>query len=483
LIGGEHRGGADFGAYFYTGYVIEHGHLNPNVHWYHEFPITWTFFTEIFDICGITDARLFNRIVPFMWQFIYLPVVYVFLRNTIGEEKRNYCWAGLWLFYLAEWLGFSGMAPQMLGWFFFLVTLALFGMTLLGQQTIRLPARRLSSILVFAGVTLSHWLSSVFTLVAVAMLFLRKKIDLTSVLLLTIFIGAWTIYGATQFFEANTPRFISYALRLDMVWESSLLARVVSTNPAHDFLDKVRVWYTAAFLIIGFLGLILGFKSKRNRDTHLTILAVSVGIIIASSILAFSYGTEIIDKTYLFGIPLIAYFGTKLLNHRATAVLLCILLVIAPPIYIGCHYCNQFTDRASPANLEGLYFFNEHAEAEGTLTGNYLSWGTPRISHEEPYLPVVFPLGYAFLEHPEKYQGTLYEQLYFEDDKLSCSDEVEITYPHYIAVSQRDKGIYYWNWNRLGFINQLEGSLDNAKNCNLIYTNPDMKLYIVEGVK
>ncbi|MDD5016285.1 MAG: hypothetical protein PHW73_14520, partial [Atribacterota bacterium] len=78
LIGGEHREGANFAAYFDASYVIENGHLNTSIYWYHEFPVAWTFFAEIFDVCGITDATLMSKIVPFAWQFIYLPLVYVF---------------------------------------------------------------------------------------------------------------------------------------------------------------------------------------------------------------------------------------------------------------------------------------------------------------------------------------------------------------------------------------------------------------------
>ncbi|MCL0074186.1 hypothetical protein M1O50_04875 [Dehalococcoidia bacterium] len=488
LIGGEHRGGADFRGLFKwtTGYIIEHGHLNPGFHWFQAHPIAWIFSTQIIEILGIENLRFFfTGLVPFAWQFLYLPVVYVFLRNTLGEERRNYCWAGLWLFYLAEWLGFSALHPQTFGWFFFLVMLALFSMTLNWQRNIMLVSHRLITIFVFAGIALSHLLSSAFGLAAIGMLFVRKRLGLTTLAILAVFISAWTIYGAAIFFELHLPFFVEHALRLDKVWQITFVERITSPNPAHNFLNMVRSWYTALFLGIGFLGAILGLKSRKNRETHLTIFAMALGIVVIASIIAFSYRHEIIDKTYLFGIPLIAYFGVKLLNHRVTAILLCLFLLVAPPAYIASHYSNQFTDLVSPANLKGLYFFNQYAASKGTLTGNYESWGSLRWS--EPLAaayqsePVAFVPNYRFLEHPEEYRGALFEQLQFENNKVSCSDEVQVIYPHYIAVSRRDKGIYYWNWDKLDFINEIEASLNNATNCNLVYVNPDMKLYIVEG--
>ena len=102
----------------------------------------------------------------------------------------------------------------------------------------------------------------------------------------------------------------------------------------------------------------------------------------------------------------------------------------------------------------------------------------PETQYE--YLPQAFVTVGDFLEHPEQYRGVLFEQLHFENDELSYSDEVQVVYPHYVAISRLDKGIYYWVWNRLDVINQIEDLINDARNCNLIYINPDMKLYIVE---
>ena len=486
LIGGVHGSVGGAAAYFIqTDYIIEYGHLNPSLHWYHEYPINWIFYAETMQLWGIDYLGVFHKINPLIWQFLGIPLVYVFLRNTLGGDKRNYCWAGLWILYLGSWFyGFgAGFGPQAFGFFFYSVILALFSMTSFGQQKIRSVGHRISIILVFVGIALSHWLSSVFGLAAVMMLFLRKRIGLTTLAIFAIFIAAWTIYGAVTFFAGNLPEFIGHALRWDEVWRYSFVERIISSNPAHDFVNKIRVWHTALFLGIGFLGLILGLKSRENRGTHLTIFAMAIGIVAVASVIAFSYRHEIIDKTYLFGIPLIAYFGTKLLNHKVTAILLCISLLIASPLWITSHYANQYTNNIAQPNLEGLYFFNEVAMSEGTLTGNYWSWGALRgISPETQYAypPQAFTPGYGALEHPEKYRGVLFEQLRFENDELSYSDEVEVVYPHYISISQRDKGIYYWVWDELDFINDMEESIDKVRNCNLVYVNPGMKLYIVE---
>lgn len=487
LVKGLHsvRGGLP-SYYSPTQYIIEHGCLNTGVHWYHEFPINWVFYAVAMQLLGIEYLNIFHNIDPFIWQFIGIPLVYMFLKNALDKDKRSYCWAGLWLLYLGSWYyGFGACyAPQGFGFFFFSAILVLFSMTSLShQQKLRSVAHRISTILIFTGITLSHWLSSVFGLGAVLGLWLRRRIELTTVVILALFIAAWTMHGAVTFFEGNLPFFIEHALRLDEMWRYSFVERIVSANPAHDFLNKVRVWHTATFLAIAFLGAILGLRARKNRETHLTVLAMAIGIVAVMVIIAFAYRHEIIDKTYLFGMPLIAYFGIKLLSHKITAILLCICLLVTPVSWMASHYANEYTDTIFQPNLKGLYFFKEHASPGGTLTGNYFSWGwLPGVGPETQYRypPQAFIPAGVFLEHPKLYKGVPFEQLRFENDEVAYNSEIEVVYPHYIGISRRDKGIYYWIWNKLEVINQIESLINDAKNCNLIYANPDMKLYIIK---
>lgn len=262
------------------------------------------------------------------------------------------------------------------------------------------------------------------------------------------------------------------------------MQRVTSPNPAHGVVDSIRTWYTVVILMIGFLGAVLGLKSREDKKQHYAILAIAAVIMVTSAVMAFSYTHEIIDRTYLFGIPLISYFATRLLPHKVTSIILCLFLIGAPVIYTISHYGNQYTDWAPQSNLEGLEFFNENATNSGTLTGNYLSWGViigsdplaaPYNSPPASFLPTA-----NFIEHPELYTGVLYEQLHFSDNKVSMPDVGSTPFPHYIAISQRDKSFYYWIWNKLPFINQIEQSLEKATNNDLVYSSPGMKIYVSE---
>jgi len=174
----------------------------------------------------------------------------------------------------------------------------------------------------------------------------------------------------------------------------------------------------------------------------------------------------------------------RLLSNQVTRVILCLFLIAAPVIYIVAHYGTEYTDWAPQSNLQGLEFFNENTAGTGTLTGNYMSWGAIIGSDPlaSPYNspPASFMVTANFIEETERYTGVLYEQLHFSNNKVSMSDIGFAPFPHYIAVSQRDKGFYYWTWNKLPFLNQIEQSMENATNADLVYSSPGMELFVSE---
>ena len=481
LIGGQHRGSSVWISKEVS-YILDQGHLNTEVCWYHQYPVSWLFSAELIKVLGVKDLTFFNKLAPFFWQLVYFPVIYVFLKNTIGRDKSHYIWCGIWLFYLAEWLGFSGLSPQTFGWFFFLLLLALLSIS--WRQRLESASHQTSMILTSAGLILSHWLSSVFAFAGVALLLLRKKIKLSMVILLATGIAVWTIYGASIFFHNNIGDFLNHAFRIDEVWKLGLVSRIASPNPSHDLLDKVRSWYTLAFLGMGVLGFFLGLANKKNKGEDRTIFLVAIGVIIAALTVAFSYRHEIIDKTYLFCIPLIAYFGVKLLKHRITAALMCLVILVLPPAYMFGHYGNALSDYTSPSNIQGMQFFNDKGATYGSLTGNYNNWGylsyTEWLRTYYDYPPEGFILTDSFIDHPDQYEGILYEKLEFKDTALISGNESG-DYPHYITVSRHDKAYYYWVWNRLTVIDEVEASLNNSVNCDLVYTNRDMQLYVAEN--
>jgi len=482
LIGGQHRGGSVWiNGFPEVDYVLQQGHLNAWARWYHVYPTAWIFSAALIQILGVTDVNLLYNVTPFFWQLVYFPLVYVFLRNSIGAHRMREIWAGVWLFYLAEWLGFSSLHPQTFGWIFFLVLLALLSVG--WRRRGGTDAHRLPSTLVSAGLILSHSLSSLFGLAAMAILVLRKQVSVTLLVVLTLGLAAWTLYGAAIFFESNLGEAIDHAFRIDEVWRLGFATRVASPNPAHDLLNTLRFWYTAAFLAVGLLGMILRLIAGKPGGQDLNMVGMGTGIILVALATGFSYRHEIIDKTYLFGLPFLAYFGATLLRRQVTAMLVYLLLLLAPPAYMATHYANALTDHLSRANLAGLSFFNRHTAGGGTLTGNYNAWGVPvyagwLVSYYE-YPPQGFvPIG-GILRHPETYAGIPFEQLRFRSDG-ALAEGSDLTYPHYIAVSQRDQAVYYWVWNRRDFIRQVEASLENAANCSLVYSSPGMRLHIVE---
>jgi hypothetical protein len=318
----------------------------------------------------------------------------------------------------------------------------------------------------------------------VTVLVLFKRFSILLAVILIVSIAAWLLFGSTIFFQSNVAFFFKHVFRLDEVWNIGLLQRISSPNPAHGTVDNIRSLYTIAVLLLGAAGAVLGLLSRDDRKQHFTILAIAAVIVMASLVMGFSYMHEIIDRTYLFGIPIIAYLAARLLSNKVTRVILCLFLMGAPALYIIAHYGNQYSDWAPQSNLEALGFFNTNTADTGTLTGNYLSWGdilgsdTLAPLYASP--PINLIISANFIEDPEKYTGVLYEQLQLSDNKVTVKGADFAPFPRYVAFSQRDKGFYYWTWNKLPFLNQIEQSVDAASNSNLVYSSPGMKLYVSE---
>jgi hypothetical protein len=173
------------------------------------------------------------------------------------------------------------------------------------------------------------------------------------------------------------------------------------------------------------------------------------------------YDREILTRLYLFALPGMAYFGASLLNIKkgAVAVILCLLLIIAIPLHVITQYGNQELDYFSPAQLSGMHFFYNET-SRGLATGDWTLGKMKNI---------------------EQYHYTTLERLEWENGRLVLEEGMEQYLPYYIGISRQNRAWYEWFQGNTQFIDEIEKSLNNAVNCDFIYNNPDLKLYISEG--
>lgn len=450
--------------YGFTDYIAQWGHLNPGLLSYHGWPAAWLLSATVIVIYGINDPVTMIALTPFLMQFLYLFPLYLFFRNIFG--RNNYCWAGVWLFYLGNWMGQSYLGAHSFSIILFLNVLALLTKTSASQQGINGVVYQLISIGIFVGLTITHLVSSFVVLSGLIVLYIGRKIkSFITIMFATLFFAFWLLYWATYSFKSNLPVLIDAFLRLDMFAYHSVEAPLTITSEAHRTVAMFRILTTVIFIVIAFTGFIIGRKIKRNTSNDRIILLMAMSFTMAPIILGPGIFLEVPERIFIYILPLIAYFGAKMLAHRTTAIVFCSLLLILLPLFFICNYGNAIIDHLSPVHIVALHFFEDNT-SEGYITGGYA-------------------LGYKKTgQGIYDYTSISFDKLQWKDNKLIYNQTFQRDRPHrphFISISRHDEAWYDFNYNKPWFIRQIQQQLNMAVNVNLIYSNPDLSLYINEN--
>jgi len=462
LIGGSDPGLTHgYNLYGYIDFLLQEGHiLSPvNINLFHfQWPAASLLGTAIVEISGIDNVDILMVANPLGWLFLFMPPLYLFFRNTLGNE--NHCWAALWLFYVANWVGEYFLIPQTAGYFLFLFALALVSTIFFSRYLFNRVSLRICVLLTFIGLTIAHLMTSLIGLISIAAFSIAKRINtIHLIIIFAVLIASWTFFQATFTFKQAIPVILERAFSLDLLVQSNIVEPGVSGNASHAAVAFIRILFTAMFIAIAAAGYILGRISKRIHSADTAVFAVGVGIVAVIGVLGASYGPEIIRRTYIFLLPILAYFAVKLLHFKATTVVLCILLIISIPLHIISLYGNEVMDHYSPSQITALHFFHNHTD-KGHVTG----------------------ISGAGAHNKNNYNGIGFSHLLWETDILvyKHNDKVPGGMPHYVAINPRVSAEYEFLRNDPLFIPETEAKLDSSESYNLIYVNPDFSLYIHE---
>jgi len=474
----------------YAYYILQERRFNQSVLWQHNWPAFWIIITMVIRTLGMSYdiPSILVKLVPFLWQFPFLVIFYLFLKYAVGYKYKNYCWAGLWIFEIGFWVPIARLSQQSLG--FFLYLLILFLLIIAIRKSITSKGIHLISILTFSSITISHLLSSLASFAAVVadwfsrqatrlftdihkisnftgdpglkssffqtMLHDRNKPSSLLPLIAGLFIILWLIYGGVTFFEARVIDFINTIFRLDLYFHSGVVARVAG-NESHQIVSFIRILFTLLIFVLGISGLILTLRDKHSShfvDKEITTIMVTVALL-AISIGGGYYG-ELYQRILMFLLPILAYFGIKLLNSRSGGIILCCLMLFSLPLHFIAHYGNAAIDYFPLSHIKGLYFIEENT-THGLLVGT-------------------LPMG-KIRYHPRgQYKWITLEKL-----KLNPQDaRNEYTaggYPYYAIITGHDRAWYEFLQNKPHFINEIKNSLNTATDWGLIYANAGFSLY------
>jgi hypothetical protein len=445
-------------------YIVRTGHINPQSWqlWQHNWPGSDILQSVVLIFTGNTTSNYakFLPWLPIIWQFLFFFPVFIFLKNTIGRTNPNYSWAGMWIFYLANWLGMQNNGPQPLGIFLAFSILALLSSFEIWKQNGAALGHRAILVTIAAAVTVGHFLSSLVVLFFLTGSAISRRLKIIIPIIIVLFVMVWAMYGATFYTTAKIPDMLSKVFSLNDAIQSGITNPVVSSD-SRASVSLVRIIFSGLILLLGLIGGLVAVKNKQNRYIDVWVLSTMVAISILTITIGSGYSHELFNRFYLYLLPGLAYFGIKLLNHRVLTVILSVILIIGLPLAFISQYGNQAMDYLTPANLNGINFFHEET------------------SHG--WVDNAGPMGK--LKNTEQYRDFKdYNELVNADGQLeiiirSWNGTAWDYFPHYISFSTSDKAYYSFYVNQPELLNQLQQSLDVADNCNLIFSNPDMQLY------
>ncbi len=173
--------------------------------WYLNWPGAFIVPAMLLEVGGINFEPLLI-VTPLFLNLLYLLPLGLFLRNTLGSS--NYVFAGCFLFSLAQWTGqdyFS--SAQGVGFFLFLLMLALITTPPIWQKGFNAISLRLLAVIVFASLVVTHLLTSLAALCLLGA-FSLVKLDKRMALLLIISLAllmAWNLTETRSFTQSRLP--------------------------------------------------------------------------------------------------------------------------------------------------------------------------------------------------------------------------------------------------------------------------------------
>ena len=443
----------------YVEYIARQAHFDPQVTFYLSWPGAFVL-SAIISVLGQIDFTPLIEILPFFLPILFFLPLYIFMKNTLGESRSKYIWAGLLIFYMA---GSSGVGNLISAGgtaaFLLLTILALVTNHRLWHGDGKPLPIVLLIVIVFAAMASCHLLTSLATLAILAVLALVRRnghLVLAAIIALSVLL-AWNLTVAGDFIIPRLP-FIGeegFIFNFQLLAEREVTGHIIGSQ-SHIDVSLIRIIHSAFFVFIGFAGFLISLFVRRDLRSTIslaTIIVIPIPLVVLSNF----YAEEIITRVYGFISPGLVYFSTRLfdINKRFMAIIVCVLLLIAIPLKLVANYGNQEFDYFSPGQKAGTLFFHDNV-SKGITFG---AW----------------PMG--TIENIEQYISLDLDYLRWYRNRLVVFPWLSEYGSYYIGISRQNRASYEWQQGNTDFIENIEKELQGTVNIGYIYYSPDLQLY------
>jgi hypothetical protein len=350
--------------------------IDPRIDAYFSWPGFFTFSAFVTQAAGLNSGVDLLPWAPVAFNALYLPPLLLIFRAATPD--RTVVWLGVWIFYLANWIGQDYYAPQAYGYFIYLLIIGLLLTYFYGNGRPMWPIPRrfftaplgvsrphlnplqraglLSLILVmFGALSASHQLSPFALVGIVILLAVLGRIVLTGLpAALIVIMGTWISYMTVTYLHGHLTDMIARIGSVDTTVAANLTDRFRGSAD-HVTVLVVRSMSSVSLWSFAAVGSMRQLTSRRT-DLTWTVLAGAPFTLL----LLQTYGGEMLLRVYLFSLPFMSVLaasailgGSKRSPRRvfASAAAGSLLLL---GFFLVSRYGNERMDVVTPAEVVGM---------------------------------------------------------------------------------------------------------------------------------
>lgn len=276
-----------------------------------------------------------------------------------GRRTPPYWALALWFFPIFDWTGQDYFSPQAFAYGIFLVWLiALIRVSLRADG--RFTPRTLAIVVgLFTIITSTHLLTALLGLGILFTLVLTRLLRQWTVFVTcAVIFLVWQVYVAAPFFEFYRSQLLETILDLPNFLESNFSNRIRGSE-GHALVAQVRVLVTVVAFGVGAIGAALMARRRGGNRTLRFVVAYVLGVALVAPVTV--YGGEMLIRSLLFVLPVLAGVAAICLRERGFLLLATAVLVVMAPIHVITHYGNELYDYVSPGEIAAF----EYIEARG----------------------------------------------------------------------------------------------------------------------
>jgi hypothetical protein len=282
-------------------------------------------------------------------------------------------------------------------------------------------------------------------------------------ILAVLFVILWAILGATVYNSGKIPTMVTEVFKMGEALQKNV-GESITSSASHTAVSMIRLALSGIIVLISILGGVLAFRQKQNRYLDISLLfnAVFMGFVAAA--VGSGYGSELINRFYIYLLPILIYFSVKLLQYRQGLILLAVILIICLPLSFIAQYGNEEMDFLTAGYMNAADFFYVHTDG-GWIDG---------------YKPI------GSSQKAETYTVLSYVELQIEGNQVLVPTQEYFTdhyeyFTHYVVISDHDKAYFEYYLNQPGLLDNLQMGLDNTVHSNLAFSNDTFSLYVSEN--